>query len=67
MIAAVALESVCFFLFGLLQVAALMEKAGQLPQAEVLFKYDCLHALLSLVAKTLLGWLLMGPAASVST
>jgi hypothetical protein len=38
-----------------------------LPDAELLFKYDCYHALLSLVAKTLLAWLLMGPAASVRT
>jgi len=67
LIAAVTLESVCFFLFGFLQIGALVEKSGQLPQAELLFKYDCLHALLSLVAKTLLAWLLMGPAASVTT
>jgi hypothetical protein len=66
-IAAVTVESVCFFLFGFLQVSALAEKAGQPPHAELLFKYDCLHALLSLVAKTLLAWLLMGPAASVVT
>ena len=69
-IAAVALESVCFFLFGVLQVMALRQKIadikqGQTPDEELLFKYDCLHALLSLTAKTLLAWLLMGPAASV--
>jgi hypothetical protein len=72
LIAAVTVESVCFFLFGFLQVAGLMEKIRycvqqSLPDAELLFKYDCYHALLSLVAKTLLAWLLMGPAASVRT
>ena len=69
-IAAVALESVCFFLFGVLQVMALRQKIAevqsqQIPDSELLFKYDCLHALLSLTAKTMLAWLLMGPAASV--
>jgi hypothetical protein len=34
--------------------------------AEDLFKYDCIHALLSLTAKTLLAWLLLGPALSVN-
>ena len=72
LIAAVALESVCFLLFGFLQVAGLMAKIRHclpqsLPDTELLFKYDCLHALLSLVAKTLLAWLLLGPAASVRT
>jgi hypothetical protein len=33
--------------------------------AEHLFAFDCAHAVLSLVAKTFLAWLLMGPAASV--
>ena len=72
LIAAVTIESICFFLFGFLQVAGLVEKIRNcipqsLPEAELLFKYDCLHALLSLLAKTLLAWLLMGPAASVRT
>ena len=71
-VAAVTLESICFFLFGFLQVAGLSEKIWKsihqsLPETEILFKYDCLHALLSLLAKTLLAWLLMGPATSVST
>jgi len=30
-----------------------------------LFRYDCVHALLSVVAKTMLAWLLLGPALSV--
>ena len=30
--------------------------------AQLLFRYDCVHALLSLVAKTILAWLLLGPA-----
>jgi len=71
-IAAIAIESVCFFLFGFLQVAALWQKItgclpDALPDTELLFRYDCYHALLSLLAKTLLAWLLMGPAASVTT
>ena len=72
LIAAVTIESICFFLFGFLQVAGLVEKIRNcipqsLPETELLFKYDCFHVLLSLLAKTLLAWLLMGPAASVST
>ena len=72
LIAAVVLESNCFFVFGFLQVAALWAKmcwvvAHALPDTELLFRYDCFHALLSLVAKTLLAWLLMGPALSVIT
>jgi hypothetical protein len=34
--------------------------------AEDLFKYDCIHALLSLVAKLMLALLLLGPALSVN-
>ena len=76
-IAAIVLESICFFLFGLLQVASVRCKLrssfssqqrcreGEAVDTEILFKYDCLHATLSLVAKTFLAWLLMGPAASV--
>ena len=72
LIAAVTIESICFFLFGFLQVAALWQKITSSvpntpPKTELLFKYDCYHALLSLLAKTLLAWLLMGPAASVVT
>ena len=72
LIAAVVLESVCFSLFGFLQVGALVEKIQACvpqhwPATELLFRYDCFHALLSLLAKTLLAWLLLGPAASVRT
>jgi hypothetical protein len=72
LVAAVTLESVCFFLFGFLQVAALWQKTAHSlplaqPDTELLFMYDCFHALLSLLAKTFLAWLLMGPAASVIT
>jgi hypothetical protein len=72
LIAAVVVESVCFFLFGFLQNASLLEKINDCrrgyrpgPDIEILFRYDCLHALLSLLAKTLLAWVLMGPAVSV--
>jgi hypothetical protein len=34
-------------------------------EADTLFKYDCMHATLSLVAKTMLAWILLGPALSV--
>jgi hypothetical protein len=72
LIAAVVMESFCFFLFGFLQVASLRAKIlsarpNFLPDSELLFKYDCFHALLSLLAKTLLAWLLLAPAASVIT
>jgi hypothetical protein len=70
--AAILIESVCFFAFGLLQVVGLILKLrffdthkGVEPEAELLFKFDCGHAALSLVAKTFLAWLLMGAAASV--
>ena len=35
-------------------------------EADTLFKYDCMHAILSLVAKTMLAWILLGPALSVT-
>ena len=100
--AALVLESICFFFFGFLQTAGLLEKywyfcgvhrqidelnvriskskdetkelkqemdalnkqQGILP-ANILFKYDSLHALLSITAKVFLAWLLLGPAMSV--
>jgi hypothetical protein len=71
--AAIVIESICFFLFGLIQSAGLLEKhwyfrdnpgAKKLPTS-ILFKYDSLHALLSLTAKIFLAWLLLGPALSV--
>lgn len=76
--AVIVVESLLFFLFGLLQILAMREKlafvwrfrregfgwALPLP-VQMLFKYDCMHAVLSLVAKTLLAWLLLGPALSV--
>ena len=71
-IAAIVVESVCFVSFGVLQVMSLIQKLKYIdtrgnaePDAELLFGFDCVHATLSLVAKTLLAWLLMGPAASV--
>jgi hypothetical protein len=36
-------------------------------KGETLFKYDCMHAILSVFAKTLLAWLLLGAALSVDT
>jgi hypothetical protein len=72
--------SFLFFVFGLVQIASITEKMrliasylktqsrGKFPLAipvPILFKYDCIHATLSLVAKTLLAWLLLGPALSV--
>ena len=72
--AVIGIESVCFFAFGLLQVVSLILKCRffddkdnqkKEPQAEFLFRFDYAHACLSLVAKTLLAWLLMGPAASI--
>jgi len=79
--AVIVLESVLFFFFGILQIAALREKLAHVWKVRdnassfvnllspipvsVLFKYDCVHALLSLVAKTILTWLLLGPALTV--
>ena len=34
--------------------------------AQLLFRYDCVHALLSLIAKTILAWLLLGPGLLVN-
>lgn len=75
--AMVVVESLLFFSFGALQVAGLVEKMSYvwrirglgdaqfgLP-VDMLFKYDCAHAVLSLVAKTMLVWILLGPALSV--
>lgn len=79
--AVIVTESILFSLFGFLQIASLYEKLEYtwtsknaythpgrglpLIPVEILFKYDCLHAILSLVAKTILAWLLLGPALSV--
>jgi len=63
----IIIESFLFFVFGFLQVASLVEKmyyTDSLPE-ELLFRYDCFHAMLSVVAKTLLVWLLVAPALSV--
>jgi hypothetical protein len=71
--AAIVLESICFFLFGFIQSAGLLEKywhfkanpvAKKIP-TNILFKYDSMHALLSLTAKVFLAWLLLGPGLSV--
>ena len=97
--AAIVVESILFFAFGILQAASMFEKfqyvikqrtnrvislyqffiyddksenktsdgtQNAMPiEPDVLFKYDCLHAILSLTAKTMLTWLLLGPALSV--
>jgi len=70
--AAIVVESLLFSLFGVLQFVGLYEKMSHFsrypndpfPTAS-LFRYDCVHALLSVVAKTMLAWLLLGPALSV--
>jgi hypothetical protein len=73
-VAAIVIESLCFVSFGVLQLVSLIQKlkchdgvnaAAAAIGAEHLFAFDCAHAVLSLVAKTFLAWLLMGPAASV--
>ena len=73
-IAAITLESIFFGMFGALQIYSVHTKLEYLkpqtqrnnnPDPEHLFFCDCWHALLSLVAKIFLAWLLMGPAASV--
>ena len=70
-IAAIVVESFLFFLFGILQSVAIWEKrcalkgAAKIIPAYILFKYDSMHAILSLVAKTLLAYLLIAPALSV--
>jgi hypothetical protein len=63
----IIMESFLFFVFGFLQIASLVEKLSytdSLPE-ELLFRYDCFHAMLSVVAKTILVWLLVAPALSV--
>jgi len=70
--AAIVVESILFGLFGALQLGGLYEKishhlryaATPFPPS-TLFRYDSMHALLSVVAKTMLAWLLIGPALSV--
>jgi hypothetical protein len=73
-VAAITLESIFFGMFGALQIYSVHTKLEYLkpqtqrnnnPDPEHLFFCDCWHALLSLVAKIFLAWLLMGPAASV--
>ena len=70
--AAIVVESLLFGFFGILQAAGVFEKishhlgnlATPFPPS-TLFRYDSMHALLSVVAKTMLAWLLIGPALSV--
>lgn len=70
--AAIVVESILFGFFGILQAAGVSEKishhlgnlATPFPPS-TLFRYDSMHALLSVVAKTMLAWLLIGPALSV--
>jgi hypothetical protein len=70
-IAAIAVETGLFLLFGLLQSVGLWEKRRALKGTEklipayILFKYDSRHAMLSLFAKTLLAYLLIAPALGV--
>ena len=61
--AVIVLESFLFILFGLLQLVGLVERLNS--SKSDLFRYDCVHATLSLVAKTMLAWLLIAPALSV--
>ena len=74
--AAIVIESLLFFLFGFLQLNAVWEKLWYVATntssnknipASILFKHDCFHAILSVTAKTMLAWLLLGPALSVTT
>jgi hypothetical protein len=76
--ALIVIESALFFIFGFVQTVSILEKLQfvsrlrnicnclpiQIP-VHLLFKYDCVHATLSLIAKTILAWLLLGPALSV--
>jgi hypothetical protein len=66
--ALVIVESFLFFLFGFLQAIGMYEKL-MCPDnfVELLFRYDCAHAMLSLLAKTILVWLLVVPGLSVDT
>ena len=70
-IAAIVVESFLFFLFGIIQSAGIWEKRSvlkgtmKLIPTYILFKYDSMHALLSLLAKILLAYLLIAPALGV--
>lgn len=65
---AVAVETLCFCLFGFAQWSFLAERtaAGPAPRKEdALLRMDFCNIALSFFAKTSLAWLLMGPAASI--
>ena len=70
-IAAISVETALFLLFGILQSVGLWEKrcvlkgATKIIPVHILFKYDSMHAILSIVAKTLLAYLLIAPALGV--
>lgn len=67
--ALMVIVSFLFFVFGFVQVASIMERMKlntTMVPVQILFKYDCIHAVLSLLAKTLLAWLLLGPMLSVN-
>lgn len=64
----VVLESLCFFAFGFVQMWTLFARSGTLTSAErarVLYYFDAWTIGLSLVAKTLLAWLLLAPMLAV--
>jgi hypothetical protein len=74
--AAVVLESLLFFVFGFIQIASLFEKLTLVWKSDdetktdtkltiILFRYDCMHATTSVLAKTMLVYLLLAPALSV--
>ena len=67
---AVAVETVCFCLFGYIQWSFLVERTPTNPVAtadrtDILLRMDFCNIALSFFAKTTLAWLLMGPAASM--
>ncbi len=73
--AAIVIESILFIGFGVVQYASLVGKytyvwgdkeAGDSIPPTILFRYDCMHAVFSVAAKTFLVWLLLGPALSVN-
>jgi hypothetical protein len=76
--AAVVVESLLFCLFGILQFFSLRGKLAYVKKEKMdnkdveipacmLFWYDTMHVALSLTAKVMLAWLLLGPAVSVDT
>ena len=65
---AVAVETLCFFLFGFAQWAFLAERTSagaKHNKDDILLRMDFCNIALSFFAKTSLAWLLMGPAASM--